>query len=150
MSKHTLSQLVLVGGVVVGFGTACDLITGNGNQVEPALIRLGGQIAILEMPDTVARGVPFTVRVQTFGGGCTREAARTEAKPVPTGVEIRPYNRTSTGTHCLTVLLYLYHTSTLSLNTSGSATVAVVGAQRGVSSSPQTEPARLEHTIFVR
>jgi hypothetical protein len=106
---RTLASL-LAGMAAVALG-ACELLPGVGTIDEPALIIFYEDTTRVVVPDTVTRGVPFTVSFMTFGGGCTREVARTDVRRDGNLLEIRPYNRRqkADGGVCTADLLFLEH-----------------------------------------
>src|SRR5688572_12125391 len=87
---------------------ACSLFP-DGSVVEPAVLVEAHFTADVTAPDTVRRDVPFVVTVATIGGGCTREVARTEARPVAGGAELRLFNRRTTGNDCTADIRFVTH-----------------------------------------
>ena len=102
--------------------------------------------------DTVVRGTPFEVVLDTYGGGCTRSTVRTELGVAGRVALIRPYNRTRSwpGQGCDAVLLTLRHTKQLRVDTPGSFTIRVIGQQRGFHTDGNSAPAELTRVITVR
>jgi len=102
--------------------------------------------------DTVVRGTPFEVVLDTYGGGCTRSTVRTELGVAGRVALIRPYNRTRSwpGQGCDAVLLTLRHTKQLRVDTPGSFTIRVIGQQRGFNTDGNSAPAELTRVITVR
>ena len=102
--------------------------------------------------DTVARGAPFDVVLDTYGGGCTRDAVRTELGVAGRTALIRPFNRTRSwpGGGCDAVLLTLRHTAQLRVDTPGNFTIRVIGLQRGFDRYGGDSPAELTRVITVR
>ncbi len=97
---------------------------------EPAIIISYGDTAQIAAPDSVARGAPFEVSVETFGGGCTRTTARTEIRITGLVAEIRPYNETRRGGACTDDILILTHRTSVQFEQSGVALVRVLAEQR--------------------
>lgn len=80
------------------------------------------------VPATVHAGAPFTVRVVTWGGGCTR-AGDTEATVSGAVADVSPYDLRidGPGVACPDILRSLTHEATLRFDAPGTATVRVHG-----------------------
>jgi hypothetical protein len=141
----------LLSTVVVG-GLSCTDPTEPGNVDEPAVVRFHDERQSIVMPDTVVRGVPFEVRVPTYGGGCTRAIARTDVHVVGTVVEIRPVNRTVVvpGGGCTRDLLILEHRATVIVTTVGTVVVRVLGVERNAETGNATIAVTIDRQIVVR
>ncbi len=137
-------------GIALTALAACDGVTGVGSRVEPALIIFYRDSSTIVAPDTVSRGEAFTVRIKTFGGGCTREAVRADVAIAGTLAEIRPFNRTQNANACTADLLFLYHTVQVRFDVGGRTVLRVMGEQRGASTGGTNGPALVERAIVVR
>ncbi len=145
---RTLASL-LAGMAAVALG-ACELLPGVGTIDEPALIIFYEDTTRIVVSDTVTRGVPFTVSFMTFGGGCTREVARTDVRRDGNLLEIRPYNRRQKADVCTDDLLFLEHRVAEQFDQAGLATIRVIGEQRGRATGSRNAPAQLERGIVVQ
>jgi hypothetical protein len=143
MSCRTLCLLALAGAV-----SACDLLT-EPTEVVPGRIVQQEDTARLELPDTVARGVLFTVTVTTLEGGCVRRAARTDVVMTDLLAEITPYNVRTRSAVCTSDPVAIPHTARIRFTGTGLATVRI----RGVSNRgepDQLEWVTLERQVVVR
>ena len=140
--------------------SACALATGCGvlDQLNPTI---DDELAVIihyrdttriVVADTVARGTPFDVVLDTYGGGCTRSTVRTEVGVGGRIALIRPFNRTRSwpGGGCDAVLLTLRHTAQLRVDTPGTFTIRVLGQHRGSDRYGGDAPAELTRVITVR
>ena len=81
----------------------------------------------VEVPATAERGVPFTVTVRTYGGGCDRVAG-TEVRAVgPSVVEVAPYDFTRPNALCTDQLVALTHAAAVRFDVAGTSRVRVRG-----------------------
>ena len=103
-------------------------------------------------PDTIQRGSSFDVRIQTFGGGCTRSTAGADLAFNGQVAEIRPHNVTQTehGTTCSADLLFLYDVVPVHFDSPGTATIRVIGQRQDGTTGGTDVPDTLEHRIVVR
>lgn len=127
---------------------ACRAI--DDTTVDPAWIVVRGDSAAISMPDTVMRGVGFPVSVETFGGGCTRQVARTELKVTGSVVEIRPFNETikPVGRQlCTADFLILTHSATVEIKQAGPAAIRVIADERDLAG--RVSPALIQRAITV-
>jgi len=132
--------------------SGCALFESSGRYEEAGLLRYYQSSSGVSVPETVARGIPFEVRVTTFAGGCTRDIARTELVITGLLAEIRPINR---GAHphdavCTADLLLLTHRVMVTFPTVGVATVRIVGEQQGVDGRSARIPDVIERSVVVR
>ena len=146
----TFGLRLLLAGVVAT--TACslaDLFESPTHEVA-SLIIFYGDTSRLSAPDTVAPGAAFEVAFQTFGGGCTRTAARTDIDISQNIVRIAPFDRSSGDGTCPSDLLLLRHSVQVRLDVPGQASLRVVGEQRGGSTGSTNGPAELTRHVVVR
>jgi hypothetical protein len=120
---------------------ACTAVTGSvlGYTASPP--------AGVTAPDTVTAGMPFTVSVATYGGGCIR-MGDTEVRIVGTVAEVRPYEWFASAGQdiaCTADIRRLDHTASMTLPTPGRATLRVIGRQM-----PEGAAISIERTIVVR
>jgi hypothetical protein len=115
--------------------TSCDavaLLTGA-TSVVPGLLVTGAGETTITMPDSVARGVPFDVQFNSYGGSCIPDVARTEVMYVASDtVEIRPYDRQRTTGCGDAILTPLRHTVTVTLARPGRARIRIIGDKGAV------------------
>lgn len=105
----------------------CDLLkTTEPHGYQPALILIGSDTAPIVAPDTVDPNVPFTVTISTFGGGCTREAERTDYGVNDSLVAIAPYDRWR-GSECPADQVAIDHTVSVTVPHSGDYTLRFFG-----------------------
>lgn len=141
---------VVLASVALAATTACEAIIGAEFRTEPALIIFYRDTAAITAPDTVARGEDFTVRIRTFGGGCTRETVRVDLAVTESLAEIKPFNRTRNANACTADLLILEHSLRMRFDVAGRAVLRVIGEQRGASTGAANGPAVLERSLVVR
>ena len=108
-----------------------------------------GDTAQVVVPDTVARGAAFPVRVTTYGGGCIRKGS------VETDIEglramVTPYNeRIRSGwpvrIDCTDDLAFYTHTATLRFTRAGVATVVIQGLRK-----PEHDTITVTRTVVIR
>jgi hypothetical protein len=103
-------------------------------------------------PDTIERGNSFDVRIETFGGGCTRSTAGADLALNGQVAEIRPHNVTEIqrGTVCTADLLFLYHVVAVRFDLPGTATIRVIGQRQDATTGTSDVPDTLERRIVVR
>ena len=81
----------------------------------------------LSLPDTAHAGVPFTITVTTFGGGCD-QADGADVRASDLSVDVTPYDRLpAAGTICVAILRTLPRPVPLTFGTTGTAVVRVHG-----------------------
>jgi hypothetical protein len=141
---------VVLGSVALAATAACDAITGAEFRTEPALIIFYRDTAAITAPDTVARGEDFSVRIRTFGGGCTRETVRADVSVTGSLAELKPFNRTRNANVCTADLLNIEHSVRVRFDIAGRALLRVIGEQRGASTGAANGPAVLERSLVVR
>lgn len=106
--------------------------------IDTSLIKLNAEVASVTIPDSLSAGEPFNIDFTTFGGGCTRDTARTEVAVLSrlaaeTVVEVRPYDRRSTWPVCTLELRYLKHRAVAVVGRPGTAVVRIIGVQKDYS-----------------
>jgi hypothetical protein len=145
--RHRTGWL-LAGALTVG---ACSALSGPDRIAEPALLIFFRDTTRIVAPDTVARGQVFEVRFFTFGGGCTRQVARTDVQIAPGVVEVRPYNWTREADVCTSDQLRLEHRAEVQVAEAGVVTLRVLGEQEGPSTgNNRSVPAELTRRLVVR
>jgi hypothetical protein len=128
-------------GAALGFVTlvaltvgACRAITGDDFRRERQLgtIQFHGQPIVVQVPNTVSRGIDFEVVVTTYGGGCVGQGD-TQVTTSATGVEIRPFDIFITempdNYACTDILKTFPHRATLRFTEAGSVTVRIHGRE---------------------
>jgi carotenoid cleavage dioxygenase-like enzyme len=98
------------------------------SERELGFLEYHGTPVEITVPATAKAGVPFTVRVATWGGGCTAKGD-TEVSVSGSTANVRPYDITATGRAavCTDILRTLMHETTVRFDTPGTATVRVHG-----------------------
>ena len=81
----------------------------------------------VEVPATAERGVPFTVTVRTYGGGCDRVAGTQVRAVGPSVVEVAPYDFTRPNALCTDQLVALTHAAAVRFDVAGTSRVRVRG-----------------------
>lgn len=135
--------------VVVPGIAACRAL--DPTLTDPAWIVLRGDTATITVPDTVERGAGFQVSVETFGGGCIRQIAKTEQKVSGNLVEIRPFNEFTKPEGrqlCAADVLMITHTVTVEVKQSGPGTIRVIADARDLAG--RITPAQIQRMITVR
>lgn len=98
------------------------------------------------VPATARAGAPFTIRVVTWGGGCT-SAGDTEATVSGAAADVSPYDLRvdDPGVACPDILRSLAHEAALRFDTPGTATVRVHGRRE-----PGTDVVTVTRTVTVQ
>ena len=138
------TYVAFVASLAIGTG-ACGILDSD-TFAEPAVIIAIWETARVTAPDSVARGANFPVSVRTFGGGCTREIARTLWNVSGGLLQILPYNKTRRSDVCTLDALYLTHTVTTRIDQAGPATIRVIGVEHDLYGN---RPAQLDRAIAV-
>lgn len=101
----------------------------------------------IEVPERAIAGVPFTVVVTTYGGGCMKQGD-TEQQVTGLIAEVRPYDydavRLPRNLACPDMLAFYRHEAQLTFARAGTARVRVHGW-----SKPQQVPLTVERTLIV-
>lgn len=125
---------------------ACDQISsadGGGDRdgrtvTRPGSISFYDQPERVTVPDTVTAGVPFTVEVDTYGGGCASEGeTRVEVTELATRVSVFDQDFIPRDGACTDPLLTFTHQATVRFSRAGTATLQVRGRR---------EPGNAAHT----
>lgn len=149
--RRTAARIPILACAALG---ACGSPTEPGAHDEPALLRFAEQTARMSAPDTVALGAEVPLSVSTFGGGCTREAARAEVSPVPQtnggSVVVRLFNRNTGARICSSDGLTIEHRVTVPATARGHLIVRVEGANQGMETNWNVVPWVLTRTVYVR
>ncbi|GLC25915.1 hypothetical protein [Roseisolibacter agri] len=149
--RYTAARVTFVACVTLA---GCSSLTDPGPHDEPALLRYAEQTARITAPDTVALGAGVTLSVATFGGGCTREAARAEVSPVPQtnggSVVVRLFNRNNGARICSSDGLTIEHRVTVPATARGHLIIRVEGANQGMETNWNVVPWVLTRTVVVR
>ncbi|MDF1505634.1 hypothetical protein [Roseisolibacter sp. H3M3-2] len=128
--------------------------TAVGGREEPALLRLGEQVARVDVPDAATLGTPLVVTVTTFGGGCVREAARAEVVPLHAtqggAAAVRLFNRHTGGEACTDDLRFIEHRVAVPVTSAGTLQLRIEGAARGAESNWQLAPWAITRVVVVR
>ncbi len=148
---HMRYRDLVLGTICLLVITACGLLDPTSTAVPAALI-FYGDTTVISSPDTVARATPFSVRIRTFAGGCTRETARTDVTVNGLVAEIRPYDLTTSrrGVTCSADLLFLDHVATVEFFEPGIGLLRIVGVQYTAGAPNPAPPAIFERRIVVR
>ena len=126
-------------------------IFGLDTVAEPALIIYAGDTSEVTIPESVTRGVPFEVRIRTFGGGCTRQTGRTNVVEQGNEIVILPYNKRSVGDGvCTADIKYLIHTVRVTRDAPGELGLRIVGDRKDGSTNFQAVRAELTMSVTVR
>lgn len=146
--RATLAALLLA--------AACTNITGADDKVvdgvryerRPSVLGYAhGTAPNIVAPDTVQAGVPFSVTVTTYGGGCIMPGETATIRSTST-VEVRPFEwfvAAGQNVACTDDLRILPHTVSVTLPTPGTATLRVIGRQQ-----PEGATISLERLLVVR
>lgn len=98
----------------------------------------------IEVPPAVAAGVPFAVRLVTYGNGCV-EKGDTEVRVEGMAAVVTPYDLVLRGQPCVEILRMHEHTAWLRFDAPGRARVAVRGRRE-----PSGEIVTFERSVDVR
>jgi hypothetical protein len=99
---------------------------------------------VIDVPESVQRGTSFTIRVRTYGDGCTSKA-RTDVKVEGRRVTVEPMNTEIRGVACTQILLSIEHTATVTFDSPGPVQVVVRGRRQ-----PGDDVVTFERTVQVR
>jgi hypothetical protein len=131
-------------GVVVVLLCACNGFLGwSGEGQRLGIISFYNDPIVIEVPDTVASGLMFQVRVRTYGGGCITQG-HTDVRVDGLRVTVTPYDIHSGGNVCTTELRLFQHEAAVRFDRVGTATVAVRGMRR-----PDDQTITEERTVVV-
>ncbi|HEX9940329.1 MAG TPA: hypothetical protein VGB15_24560 [Longimicrobium sp.] len=128
---------------------SCSSAAGRRERV-PARLVLVGDTAEVTVPDTVARGEPFQVRVVAFAGGCRQERAGTEVSRAGQRAVITPYHYLRRSPVCTDDLVFFPHDVTLRFDEPGVAVVQVRGAANRLDFERETQWILIERRVVVR
>lgn len=128
------------------------LVACSSSPTEPHETRVVGAVwfyqqpVVLEVPDTVDAGVPFFVRVHTYGGGCER-MGETEAYVDASSAVVFPFDYTRRGADvgCEDLLKTFVHETSVTFTERGLGRVEVHGR-----AFPEDEPRTRTHRVVVR
>lgn len=117
-----------------------DAPTGAGEAVPGTIVSHGDTSTVTLSTEFVASGRPVTVTVQTFGGGCVPEPIRTDVEVDGQTATIRPIDRSfeASSEVCTLEIRYLEHTTSVTFDEPGRATLRVVGWEKGSGREPPT------------
>ena len=126
---------------VQGFEGGPDTIRG------PAILAHYSDSAMVRMPGSAHVGVPVSITVTSFGGGCITQGD-TEVTVRGLVAEVRPYRyetvRLPPNAACTSELRIFEHTVSFQFSEPGEASVRIVGLRR-----PQDAPYILERELTV-
>lgn len=101
----------------------------------------------IQIPGSVTAGVPFIVRVTTYGGGCMKQGDTT-TEVAGLSAAVRPYDYVAVklpkNTGCPDILLFYPHQATLTFQQAGTAVVRVHGWRQ-----PEGEAITVDRRITV-
>jgi len=120
--------------------------------VEVGWVDYAGDLAIIEVPATATRGVPFPLRVSTVAGGCMRVES-TEVSSTSDALDLTPYDRRvvpSEGEACTAALVHLLHEEWVTFDSAGPKTVRIHGRRRLAQPGVHIEMVQLLHTVMVQ
>ena len=135
---------------------ACSNVTGaderyvDGVRYErrpSVLAYANGDAPKISAPDTVQAGVPFSVTVTTYGGGCIVPGETATIRSGST-VEVRPFEwfvAPGQSVGCTLELRFLPHTVSVTLPARGTARLRVIGRQQ-----PEGAMVSVDRVIVVR
>jgi hypothetical protein len=93
---------------------------------------LPGDTLAVVTPNTARVGVPFTVDIRSWGGGCTERDSTTVRVSARTA-EVRPLVREPAPSReqaCFTIIKQFTHTAAVTFEQAGTATVRVIGRRQ--------------------
>ena len=141
----TMRSLLLAAALTLAAG--CGITYADfDSEPRPGVIDLGAPDAPqVVVPQEVRAGVPFTVRVTTFGGGCV-DKGFTEVTAGAGEADVRPYDfhPTDENAVCTRELRSHLHEATVRLEQPGTGTVRVHGVRMR-----DNEPVTVARTITI-
>lgn len=145
MRKFSFIACGLAGFVLVG-------CTSQSPESEsPALIVFYNDTARLTIPDTIHAGASFSIRVDTFGGGCIYGVSRAGVVVTDGLIEIHPYNQVRISEVCTDDLRILTHVAAVTIESPGTTLLRVIGEQKPFQGlGTRSGPVQLERTLVVR
>jgi hypothetical protein len=106
---------------------SCDgLFDDSGERSQVGTISFFGEPVVIEVPDTVAQGQPFSVGVRTYGNGCV-SVGRTEVMVTGLQAVVTPYDTHGGGEICPDILRRFDHETTITLDQAGTGAVRFRG-----------------------
>jgi hypothetical protein len=131
--------------------SACDPLGTDlpGDDYHPGTIEFYGDTAMILTPVVAEPGVPFPVRVTTFGGGCTQKGiTRSETNDLIG--ELRPFDITTRDVACPDILKTFTHEAIFTIDRPGIATIRVHGrAEPGEEPVVKLRRIRIERRVLV-
>ena len=143
MLKH-ISRLAVLSALVATAGCDSILSPSERDLRQVGILRYQNEPVDVTIPLTAVSGVPFDVRVRTYGTGCHHKGDIIVGA-VEGGTRIEPYDylRVNDNT-CTTQLQTFEHVASVTLSTPGAATIIVTGV-----AEPSRDMVRLERTVQV-
>jgi hypothetical protein len=121
--------LARIGASIIAAAALCScdgLFDDSGERSRVGTISFYSQPVVIEVPDTVAQGQPFSVGVRTYGNGCV-SVGRTEAMVSGLQGLVTPYDTYSGGDICPDVLREFDHETTITFDQPGTGVVRFRG-----------------------
>ena len=120
-----------------------------GEDYHPGTIEFYGDTGQILAPFEAEPDVPFSVRVRTFGGGCTEKGVtRSEINDLIG--ELRPFDVTSDAQACPDILRTFTHEATFRFDRPGLATIRIHGrAEPGGEPVVKLRRVRLQRRVLV-
>ena len=115
---------------------ACDDTTGVNYTRRPGQLRYFDLRDNVTVPDTVDRGVPFNVKITTYGDGCA-QLGDTPVSMTAQVITVAPHDIFAGGRNvaCPDVLRSLEHIASISVSTPGAVTIRIRGRDYPVDST---------------
>lgn len=149
-SVNVRKSILLLAFACLSAGCTPSSVVDANTYEQPGLLAFYNDTSSIIAPETVQRGVAFIVEFRTFGGGCTRSVSRTHVGTFGLVSLIQPFNRTTRADGCTRDLLVLRHVARVRIDEVGTATIRVIGEQRGASDGAANLPIELRRSVVVR
>lgn len=114
------------------------------NQTLVGITHFHSEPAVADAPDVAVVGVPFEIRIRTYGGGCY-SVGPTEVRVNGLSAMVTPYDHHSGGPICTHNLQMFDHRASVTINAAGSATIVFRGIE-----IPGELTALISRTVEVR
>lgn len=127
--------------------SACSLLLPERHTApQPAVLEHYGDAAQVTVPETAPAGVPATVQVVSYGGGCIREGF-TDVVTEGMTVDVRPFDFHTTGEKvvCTAELALFRRDVQLRFDQPGTATIRIHGRRM-----PGEEPVTITRTLIIQ
>ena len=124
--KGFYRSLPLLAGLIIS--VACEGPFGPDEERRVGVISFYGDPIVIEAPDTVQEGVPFSVMIRAYGNSCVNPGG-VKVQVSSLVADVTPYVLVYTGRVCDLILKWIDQEAFVTLTSSGAAQVRFHGKQ---------------------